>query len=359
MRVHNFGAGPCTLPVEVLEEAREEFLDFAGTGMSVVELSHRSDAYQRVHEQALALAREVSGVPEDFDVLFVQGGATLQFGMVPMNLLGDGDLAGYVVSGSWAKKALADARVVANAYPAWDGAPHGFGRMPAAAELDVRPGTRYLHVTSNETIDGIRMVEWPDAGVPLVADMSSDYLTRPVPWERFDLVYGGIQKNLGPAGVALVFVRREVAATPARELPVYLRYAWHAASDSLGNTPAMFSIYLMGKVLARLRDRGGIEALEAETEAKASLLYGVIDGSDGFYRNAVAPEVRSRVNVVFRLPSEDLEGRFVREAAERDLIGLKGHRSVGGIRASLYAALDLASVEALAAFMEEFRRSTG
>jgi phosphoserine aminotransferase len=326
--------------------------------MSVIELSHRSKAYDRVHTEALALAREVSGVPDDFDVLFVQGGATLQFGMVPMNVLGPDDRAGHVVSGSWAKKALADARVVGDAYPAWDGSTLGFARMPASDELEIRPGTRYVHVTSNETIDGIRMVEWPDVGLQLVADMSSDYLTRPVPWDRFDLVYGGVQKNLGPAGLALVFVRKEVAAAPVRELPVYLRYGWHADSGSLGNTPAMFSIYLMGKVLAGIRDRGGIEALEAETAAKAALLYGVIDRSDGFYRNTVEPAVRSHVNVVFRLPSEDLERRFLGLAEERDLIGLKGHRSVGGIRASLYAALDRTSVEALAGFMEEFRRST-
>lgn len=358
MRVHNFGAGPCTLPLDVLEEARDEMLDFGGAGMSIMELSHRSPVYEQVHREALGLAAEVAGSPDEFEVLALQGGATLQFGMVPLNLLDEGERGGYVVSGSWASKALADARPVRPAYPAWDGAGDEFRRMPGPTEPVVEPGTRYLHVTSNETIEGLRMIDWPDVGVALVADASSEFLARRIPWDRFDLVYGGAQKNLGPAGLTLVFVRR-TALRPevAGRLPSYLRYDWHAGSGSLANTPPMFPIYLMGKVLRRLRDRGGAAALERESAEKAGMLYRVIDESDGFYTNPVERAYRSHMNVVFRLPDGDQEARFLSEADAAGFVGLKGHRSVGGCRASLYAALEPASAAALAEFMEDFRRS--
>lgn len=355
MRTHNFGAGPCTLPVDVLAEARDEFLDFAGTGMSLVEMSHRSAEYEAVHMRTLELTRRVSGAPEDFDILFIQGGATLQFSMVPMNLLAEGEQAGYVDSGAWGSKALVNARRHAEVYTAWDGKDSGYSRMPDPGTIDIRPGTRYLHVTTNETIGGIRMVELPDVDVPLVADMSSDYLARPIAWDRLDLVYGGVQKNLAPSGMAVVFVRKSVAAASPEDLGDYLRYAFHAESDSLGNTPAMFPIWIMGKVLERLDARGGVETLERESAAKADALYRAIDGSDGFYRNPVERRDRSHMNVVFRLPDEDLEKRFVAESTEAGLIGLKGHRSVGGLRASLYAALTMDSVDALVQFMADFR----
>jgi phosphoserine aminotransferase len=227
--------------------------------------------------------------------------------------------------------------------------------MPAADEVEIDPDWRYVHVTTNETIGGIRMVEFPHTHVPLVADMSSDYLARPIEWDRYDLVYGGVQKNLAPSGMALVFVRKSVAATPANEVANYLRYDFHADSSSLGNTPPMFPIYVMGKVLERLEERGGISALEERSAAKAGAVYEAIDGSDGFYRSPVDPAVRSHMNVVFRLPTEDLEAEFVAAAAESNLIGLKGHRSVGGCRASIYAALEMQSVEALVTFMRDFR----
>ena len=355
MRVHNFGAGPCTLPLDVLEEVREEFLDFAGSGMSLIELSHRSPVYEEVHGRALTLAREVAAAPDDFEVLFIQGGATLQFSMVPLNLLVPGRPAGYVVSGSWGKKAFDNARRHGRAYAAYDGAPHGYVRMPEPADIVLEDDTRYLHVTTNETIGGIRMVRFPEVEVPLVSDMSSEFLARPIEWDRHDLVYGGVQKNLGPSGMALVYIRRAALDARVDGLGDYLDYRFHADSDSLGNTPPMFSIYVMGKVLERLAEAGGVAALEQASAHKAELVYSAIDGSDGFYRNPVERRDRSHMNVVFRLPSEELEERFVSDSSAAGLIGLKGHRSVGGLRASLYAALDLESVERLIEFMSDFR----
>jgi phosphoserine aminotransferase len=355
MRAHNFGAGPCALPLDVLEEVAGELTDFRGTGMSLIELSHRSKEYEAVHMGTLETLRRVAAVPDDFDILFIQGGATMQFAMVPINLLAPSQRAGVVVSGSWGKKALGDGSKHGDLVAAWDGVADGYTTMPEANEVDVDPDWRYLHVTTNETIGGIRMVEFPETDVPLVADMSSDYLARPIDWDRYDLVYGGVQKNLAPAGMAVVFVRKSVAANPANDVANYLRYDFHADSSSLGNTPPMFPIYVMGKVLERLEQRGGIPALEERSAAKAGAVYDVIDGSDGFYRSPVDPAVRSHMNVVFRLPSEELEAEFVATATENGLIGLKGHRSVGGCRASLYAALEMDSVDALVSFMGEFR----
>jgi len=355
MRAHNFGAGPCTLPVDVLTEVQSEFLDFADTGMSLIEMSHRSKEYDEVHMATLEATRRVSEAPDDFEILFVQGGATLQFAMVPMNMLSSEDTAGVVVAGTWGKKALADGSKHSRLVAAWDGKESNYTTMPASGDIDVDPRWRYLHVTTNETIGGIRMVGLPETDVPLVADMSSDYLSRPIEWDRFDLIYGGVQKNLAPSGMAVVFVRKAICESPANDLANYLSYGFHAESDSLGNTPPMFSIYVMGKVMERLEQQGGIEALEQRSAEKAGLLYSIIDDSDGFYRSPVDPAVRSHMNVVFRLPSEDLEARFLAEAEDRNMIGLKGHRSVGGCRASLYAALEMSSVEALAGFMEEFR----
>ena len=355
MRAHNFGAGPCTLPEDVLAEVRDELLDFAGTGMSVVELSHRSPEYESVHAATLDLTRSVSRAPDDFDILFVQGGATLQFSMIPLNLLAAGERAGYVISGTWGDRAYENARPHGNAYAAWDGAADDYTAMPDPGAVVIESATRYLHVTTNETIGGIRMVELPETDVRLVGDMSSEYLARPIPWDRYDLVYGGVQKNLAPAGMAVVFVRRSVVESANPDLGDYLRYGFHATSDSLGNTPPMFPIYVMGKVLSRIDRQGGVAALERQSAEKAGLLYDAIDNSEGFYRNPVNRRDRSHMNVVFRLRSTELESRFVTESAAAGLIGLKGHRSVGGLRASLYAALSLDSVRRLVDFMDDFR----
>ena len=355
MRAVNFCAGPCTLPQSVLEEAQAEFVDYAGTGMSLIEMSHRSPEYDAVHNETLELVRSLFAVPDEFEVLFLQGGATLQFAMVPLNLLAGGGSAGYVVSGSWGKKALEDATHHGDVHTAWNGSDSGFTRMPAGDEVEIRPEWRYLHVTSNETIHGIRMVDWPDADIPLVGDMSSDYLSRPIPWERFDAVYGGAQKNLGPAGLAIVFVRRSVLAETNRDLAAYLRWDIHADKNSLYNTPPVFAIYMMGKTLKWIQAQGGLASMEAAARARADLLYGAIDASDGYYRSPVDPTARSLMNVVFRLPDEDSEARFISDAKARQLFSLKGHRSVGGIRASLYNAMPMSGVEALASFMDSFR----
>jgi len=356
MRVDNFGAGPCTLPLALLEEARAEFLDYAQSGMSVIELSHRSPRYTEIHQEALRLAREISGAPPDFEVLVIAGGATMQFAMIPLNLLVDGRGRGaYVVAGTWGRLALGDAQRFREAYCAWNGEDHRFRRMPQSGEIDLSPGARYLHVTSNETIGGIRMVETPRVDVPLVWDMSSDFLTRPIDWDRSDLVYGGVQKNLAPAGMALVFVRRSVLEEASTRLPRSLDYRWYARKDSVGNTPPVFPIYMMGKMLKLIRDLGGVAGLERRTIEKAALIYQVIDRSDGFYSNPVDRRHRSHTNVVFRLPTPEAESVFLEEAAAVGLVGLKGHKSVGGCRASLYAALEPQSAARLASFMDEFR----
>lgn len=354
-RVHNFSAGPCTLPLQVLEEAQREFVDYHGAGMSLIEMSHRSGQYDAVHQEARKLALELWGAPDDFDVLFIQGGATLQFAMLPMNLLTGGARGAYAMTGTWARGAFTDASTCCEVYPAWDGSGENFTRMPGAEEIGIRDGTRYLHITSNETIGGIRYPAFPDVGVPLVADMSSEMMARPIPWELFDVVYGGAQKNLGPAGVGIVLVRKEILESTRRDLPRYLRYDIHQAKESLFNTPPVFAIWMVGKVLRWMQAEGGLPEMERRAEEKSSLLYGVIDGSGGYYRCPVDEACRSRMNVVFRLPDEELEKKFLAEAAKADLVNLKGHRSVGGCRASIYNAMPLEGVRALVDFMTAFQ----
>ena len=359
MRVHNFCAGPCTLPLDVLEEVQAELLDFDGSGMSVIEMSHRSPEYEAVHEETLALFRENAQVPDDFTILFLQGGATFLFALVPMNLLDEGSRAAYVRSGTWGKGALKDASAWGDAYAAWDGEPVSFTRMPSDAELEIRPDTRYLHLTSNETIEGIRMPSFPDIDLPLVGDMSSDYLSRPVPWDRFDLVYGGAQKNLGPAGLAVTVVRTSLLEEMPEELPSYLRLGAHADKNSLMNTPPMFAIYVTGKVLRWMRERGGVAGMEERAARRSGAVYDAIDQSDGFYRSPVEIAHRSHMNVVFRTPSDDLDAAFLAGAAKEGLHNLKGHRSVGGIRASIYNAMTDEGVDALIGFMSAFRDPMG
>ena len=356
-RVRNFCAGPCTLPTEVLAEVRDELLDFDGSGMSLIEMSHRSPEYDAVHKDALHRLRRALQVPDDFEVLFLQGGGLLQFAMVPLNLVPAGSTVGYVRSGAWGRAAHADGGRVASAYLAWDGQDGGFTRMPRPGEIEVRPDARYVHVTSNETIEGLQLRELPDLSVPLVVDMSSDFLTRSLEWERVDLVYGGVQKNLGPAGLAVVVIRRRALDECVADLPSYLSLPSHADAGSLLNTPPMFSIYVVGKMLRWIEDRGGLHGMAERAERRSGLLYDVIESSGGFYTAPAEPQDRSRTNVVFRTADPDLDARFLAAARTAGLVNLKGHRSVGGMRASIYNAMPDEGVDELAEFMGDFAKA--
>ena len=358
-RVHNFSAGPCTLPLEVLEETQGEFLDFADNGMSIIEDSHRGPSYEKIHQNALSSFRRLTNLPDDFAVLFLQGGATLQFAQSAMNLLTEDEIAGYVNTGVWGQKSLEDASKVANVYEAWTGQESDFTKTPETGEISIQHDTKWLHITSNETIGGIRFEQFPDVDIPMVADMSSDFLSRSIDWSKFDLVYGGAQKNLGPAGLAIVIVRRESLGKHGRNLPTYLDYQFHDKNDSLGNTPPMFPIYVMGKVLDWMEENGGLTEFERRAEIRSSLIYEVIDNSDGWYSSPVATGSRSMMNIIFHLPDETLENKFIEEATALDLINLKGHRSVGGVRTSLYNAMPIESVEILSNFMKDFLESNG
>lgn len=366
-RVHNFGAGPAALPLPVLEQIREGLLDFGGSGMSILESSHRGAHYTQVQAETKRALAELLGIGggEDasHEILFMGGGARTQFALVPMNLLPAGGRAEYVVTGRWAEMALAEGAKRGETRTAWSSAETGHDRVPTAdelAELEIAPETAYLHYTSNNTVAGTQMPAPPPedrlGGVPLVADMSSDIASRPLDVGRFGLIYAGAQKNLGPAGVTVVFVRRDLLERSPDGLPDTLHYGRMASKDSLLNTPPVFAVYAVGLVARWMLDQGGVEAAAARNEEKAALVYDAIDRSDGFYRGHARPDSRSRMNVTFRLPSAELEAQFVGEAADRDMVGLKGHRSVGGIRASLYNAVDRSSVERLVELMEDFRR---
>lgn len=358
-RAHNFCPGPCVLPESVLHELSDELVDFGDSGMSLIEMSHRGDEYTRVHNATVDLLRSVSGAPDEFEILLLQGGASLQFAMVPQNLLTEGARAGYVLSGAWARKAYEDASRIGDAYVAWTDEGSGPTRMPDPSEVTIEPGTSFLHLTSNETIEGSRLPTFTGFETRLVADMSSDYLSRPIEWDLFDLVYGGAQKNLGPAGVAVVFVRSALLDRAPEDLPSYLRYRLHANANSMANTPPMFSIWAMGKVLSWMNDLGGLPVMEKRAAKRSGLIYDMIDRSNGFYRNPVEPRFRSHTNVVFRLPDEESEAEFLSSAEAEGLMNLKGHRSVGGIRASIYNGLPTTSVEALVSFMELFAGNRG
>ncbi len=359
-KIWNFYAGPATLPAAALERAHRELLDWEGTGMSVMEISHRSKEYDALHHEAMSLVSELLGLDEDHHVLFLQGGASLQFAMLPLNFIPEGGSADYIMTGAWSDKALKEARIVADAREAWSGAGENYTRIPSAAELDLDPDAAYVHLTSNNTIRGTQWFEFPDTGqVPLVADMSSDFLWRPFDANRFALIYAGAQKNVGPSGVTVVIVRKSWLERANGGIPTLLRYATHVEKDSLYNTPPSFAIYMVRNVLAWIRDNGGLAAMERRNRAKAQRLYGVIDAHPEFYRCPVEPGSRSVMNVVFRLPSEELEARFIAEAKAAGMVGLKGHRSVGGCRASIYNAMEPEGVDALASFMEEFAADNG
>ena len=356
-RVHNFGAGPAVLPVEVLEQAQKELLDFNGSGMSILESSHRGKHYDAIHAEAIANLRQLLKLTDDYAVLFLQGGASLQFAMVPMNLLGAGQTADYTNSGAWASKAIKEAKLVGKVNVAADCGKEIPTRVPRESELKLTPGAAYVHITSNETISGAQWKSFPKTEAPLVADMSSDILSRPFDATQFGLFYAGAQKNLGPSGVTLVVVRKDLAARAPANLATMLKYSTHIEENSLYNTPSCFGIYILALV-TRWVLKMGLENLYRQNVEKAARLYAAIDAS-GFYRGTAVKECRSDMNVTFRLPSEPLEEAFVKEASKQGLSGLKGHRSVGGIRASIYNAFPPAGVDALIAFMKDFQKRNG
>jgi phosphoserine aminotransferase len=360
VRVFNFAAGPATLPLEVLEEARAELSDWRGSGMSVLEVSHRSKAFLAVAAEAERRLRDLLSVPDNYRVLFLQGGATLQFAAIPLNLAGADSRADYINTGAWSKKAIAEGRrFVGGLAVIADEAASRYTSVPEAAALAVRADAAYLHYTVNETIGGVEFPYVPDSGaVPLVADLSSTLLSRPLEVARFGLIYAGAQKNIGPAGLTVVIVREDLLGRARAGTPAVLDYAAQAAEGSMLNTPPTFAWYMAGLVFAWLERQGGLAAMARVNEAKARLLYRAIDAS-GFYVNPVARSCRSWMNVPFTLREPELDGSFLAGARAAGLHNLEGHRSVGGMRASLYNAMPLAGVEALVAFMAEFERSHG
>ncbi|HEX8072719.1 MAG TPA: 3-phosphoserine/phosphohydroxythreonine transaminase [Pyrinomonadaceae bacterium] len=358
-RIFNFSAGPAVLPEPVLAQAQQEMLSLPGVGMSVMEISHRSKTFDEIMHGAEQGLRDLLGIPAGYKVLFLQGGASLQFSMIPMNLLPAGGSADYVITGSWGKKALKEAKRQGAPKVAADMADSRYTRTPDQGELKLDPAAAYVHITTNETIEGVEWQGEPDVGqVPLVADASSDICAHPLDVSKYALIYAGAQKNLGPSGVTVVIIRDDLLERIPAGLHTMLDYRTHAENDSLYNTPNTWGIYILNLVCRWVKDQGGLAAMGAQNEAKAQLIYDAIDATD-FYRGHAAREARSIMNVTFRLPSEELEKKFAQEATAQGLDGLKGHRSVGGIRASIYNAFPRAGCEALVEFMREFERTNG
>jgi phosphoserine aminotransferase len=358
-RVFNFAAGPAVLPLPVLEEIQRDLVSLPGVGMSILEISHRSDTFESILAQAEADIRTLGNIPSNYKVLFLQGGASMQFSMVPMNLLTPGTTADYIDSGSWADKAIKEAKKVGTVNVAATTKADNYSRVPRQAELTLTPGAAYVHMTSNNTIEGTEYKALPDVGgAPLVNDTSSDMFSRPIDVSRHALIYSGAQKNMGPAGVTIVIVRDDVLARSQKSMPTMLNYAVHAENGSMYNTPPAFAVYALGLVMKWLRKQGGLTAIATVNERKAGKLYAEIDRT-GFFRGTADKDCRSLMNVTFRLASEDLEKQFVKESTAAGLDGLKGHRSVGGMRASIYNAFPEEGVDALVAFMREFERKNG
>jgi phosphoserine aminotransferase len=359
-RAYNFNAGPAALPLEVLRQAQEEFVDFRGIGMSIMEISHRSKQYEQVNDEAQSLIKKLLGIAAGYEVLFLQGGASTQFAMIPMNFQKPGQAAGYVLTGSWADKAIKEAQGIGETYVAASGQAGGFRRIPDLGEIEVRPDAAYVHITSNETIAGSQYAAYPDTGsVPLIGDLSSDILCRPVDVSKFALIYAGAQKNLGPSGVTVAIIRDDLLQNEAKQLPTMLRYGTHAKSKSLYNTPPVYSVYIMNLVLKWIKGNGGLEAMERINRDKTKLIYDAIDGSGGFYQGLVEADSRSLMNITFAIGSEELEKKFIQESEQQGFVGLKGHRDVGHMRASTYNAVPYESCKALAEFMNDFRQRNG
>lgn len=355
-RVFNFSAGPGTLPVAVLEEARQEMLVYQDAGASVMEISHRSAQYTKLAETTRQHFRDLLGIGEDWKILFLQGGASLQFYQTALNFLTPDTVGNYVVTGAWAKKALAEAKLVGQAHTAASSAGTNHDHIPDPSTWDLSDNASYIHITSNNTIFGTQFASDPDPGVPMICDASSDFLSRPIDMDKYGLIYAGAQKNIGPAGVSVVLVKDSLLERIPDGLPTLLDYRTH--SSKLFHTPPVFAVYMVEKVLRWIKEGGDLESMKERNDEKAGLLYGCIDASD-FYRGHAQPGSRSNMNVTFNLPTEELEGQFVAEAASQGLVALKGHRSVGGIRASIYNACPREGVQALASFMADFESRNG
>ncbi|MHC4599487.1 MAG: 3-phosphoserine/phosphohydroxythreonine transaminase [Planctomycetota bacterium] len=360
-RKYNFNPGPSTLPAPALEKAREALLDYEGLGYGIMEISHRHKGFEAVNDAAMALLRELLGVPEGYEVLFVGGGASTQFFHVPMNFLGDGKVASYINTGTWSKKAIKEAKKFGEVAVAGTTEEENFTRIPRPDEIHIAPASVYVHVTSNNTIFGTQWAAFPDTGtIPMICDMSSDILARKVDVSKFGMIYAGAQKNLGPSGVTVVIIRKDLLEMCSDSVPTMVNYQTHAAKKSLFNTPPVFAIFVMKLVLEHVKERGGLAAMEKQNDAKAALVYGLFDENSDFFRGTVTDKgSRSKMNATVRFPSEDLEKKFIADADAAGFIGLKGHRSVGGIRISMYNAMPLEGIEKLMAFMRDFAKNNG
>lgn len=353
-RVHNFSAGPAVLPLEVLQQVQEELVNYHQKGHSLMEMSHRSEAYTEIDQQAKERIRTLMGLGDDFHIMFLQGGASSQFMMVPFNFLNANDIADYIDTGRWSAKAIKEAKIFGKVNTPFSSKDSNYNRVPVDEKITITPHAKYVHFTSNNTVAGSQFKNEPETkGVPLVCDASSDFLSRPVDIEKYGLIYAGAQKNVGPAGVTVVIVEKEfLVMADTEDVPTVLQYQTH--SEKIFNTPPVFNVYVMNLVLKWIQDKGGVSYFEDFNQQKAQLIYDEID-KDGFYEGAVKKDSRSLMNVTFRLSNEVLEQNFIQEAAKNNMIGLKGHRSVGGIRASIYNACPMESARTLAEFMEDFR----
>jgi len=355
-RVYNFNPGPATLPLDVLKIVRDEFLDYRGTGMSIIESSHRSPEFDEINEQAIALVREVLGLGDDYHILFMGGGASTQFALIPMNLAAAGQVGAYVDTGTWSTKAIKEAEIQGKAHLAASSKPVEYKKIPAADEIKYPKDAAYLHITTNNTIKGTQFHYTPETGsMPLIADMSSDIASRRLDFKKFSMIYAGAQKNIGPAGVTMVAIRDELMKKANGGLPSMFMYKTYADKKSLYNTPPAFCIYVVKLVFEWIKKQGGLAAVEKVNQAKKDIIYDLIDRYPDFFRGTVEKDSRSWMNVTLRLPDEELEKKLIAEAKAAGFVGLKGHRSVGGIRVSLYNALPLEGAEKLAAFMTSFK----
>ncbi|WP_107841008.1 3-phosphoserine/phosphohydroxythreonine transaminase [Metasolibacillus meyeri] len=354
-RAFNFNAGPSALPLEVLQTAQEQLVNFNNTGMSIMELSHRSKDFEQVHNEAIARLRTLYAVPDNYEIIFLQGGASLQFSMIPMNFLQQDGQADYILTGVWSEKALAEAKLFGTSVVAASTKDHHYKHIPAIDELNLNDAAAYVHITTNNTIYGTQWKEFPTTTAPLIADMSSDILSTPIDINKFGLIYAGAQKNLGPSGVTVVIIRKDLLDKANTYIPTMLKYSTFTENNSLYNTPPTFGIYMLGEVLKWVEAQGGLEKIAAHNEAKAKLIYDAIDESNSFYVGHADKESRSLMNITFRLADEELEKQFLAEAKEAGFVGLNGHRSVGGCRASTYNAVPYVTCKALADFMVQFQ----